>query len=26
VEFKETLMIALKQIDIWTTTYPIEVL
>ena len=26
LEFKETLKIALKQIDIWMTTYPIEVL
>ncbi len=26
LEFKETLKVALKQIDIWMTTYPIEVL
>jgi hypothetical protein len=26
VEFKETLKVALKQIDIWMTTHPIEVL
>jgi hypothetical protein len=26
IDFKETLKTALKQIDIWMTTYPIEVL
>ena len=26
LEFKESLKIALKQIDIWMTTYPIEVI
>jgi hypothetical protein len=26
LQFKETLKVELKQIDIWMTTYPIEVL
>lgn len=26
VDFKETLKVAFKQLDIWMTTYPIEVL